>query len=556
MRKFSRRDHSNGDFSIDSDLSKKGDSPMRTHRPVLGLALVIALSLCSAALFAQVRPQPSPTATPSGEKASDPEKDKGRDRKPEEKPAQPEKPPSITHHEIKVDGKPLRYTATAGYLPMKDEEGKLKANIFFVAYTKEGGGSRRPITFTFNGGPGSSSVWLHLGAVGPKRVLMTDEGKPLPPPYRLVDNDYTWLSWTDLVFIDPVTTGYSRPATGEKPEQFHGLEEDLQSVGEFIRLYATKYSRWASPKFLAGESYGTTRAAGLSGYLQERYGMWLNGIVLISSILNFQTTDFAVGNDLPYVTFLPSYTTTAWYHKRLPADLQSDFRKALEESEKFASNEYTLALMKGSQLSDAERKSVAGKLARLTGLSAGFIEANDLRVTLPRFTKELLRSQRRTIGRLDSRFQGIDRDAAGERSEYDPSYAAIYGPYTAMINDYTRSELKYENDIPYEILTSRVRPWNYGTSQNRYVNVAETLRGAMSQNQFLKVFVAAGYYDFATPFFAAEYTFNHLQLDPALTRNIRLEHYESGHMIYIHKPSMEKMTKDVETFYRDAVPEK
>src|SRR5713226_8836003 len=389
---------------------------MRTHRRDFLSALVIALWLCSVVLFAQVRPQVSPTATPSGEKASDPEKDKGRDRKPDEKPPQPEKPPSVTHHEIKVDGKPLHYTATAGYLPMKDEEGKLKANIFFVAYTKEGGGSRRPITFTFNGGPGSSSVWLHLGAVGPKRVLMTDEGKPLPPPYRLVDNDYTWLSWTDLVFIDPVTTGYSRPATGEKPEQFHGLEEDLQSVGEFIRLYATKYSRWASPKFLAGESYGTTRAAGLSGYLQERYGMWLNGIVLISSILNF--------------------TTTAWYHKRLPADLQGDFRKALEESEKFASTEYTLALMKGSQLSDAERKSVAAKLGRLTGLSAGFIEANDLRVTLPRFTKELLRSERRTIGRLDSRFQGIDRDAAGERSEYDPSYAAIYGPYTAMINDY------------------------------------------------------------------------------------------------------------------------
>ncbi|HYT31973.1 MAG TPA: peptidase S10, partial [Thermoanaerobaculia bacterium] len=275
---------------------------MRTHRRDFMSALVIALWLCSSALFAQVRPQVSPAATPWGEKAPDPEKDKGRDRKPEEKPAQPEKPPSVTHHEIKVDGKPLKYTATAGYLPMKDEEGKLKANIFFVAYTKEGGGARRPITFTFNGGPGSSSVWLHLGAVGPKRVLMTDEGKPLPPPYRLVDNDYTWLSWTDLVFIDPVTTGYSRPATGEKPEQFHGLEEDLKSVGEFIRLFATKYSRWASPKFLAGESYGTTRAAGLSGYLQERYGMWLNGIVLISSILNFETTDFAVGNDLPYVT--------------------------------------------------------------------------------------------------------------------------------------------------------------------------------------------------------------------------------------------------------------
>jgi len=519
----------------------------------LAALLFSSVLLAPGLLLAQLRPGPTPT--PGSEtRPEKPAEEKGK--KPDEKPALPEKPPSVTHHEIRVDGKPLRYTATAGYMPMKDEEGKLKANIFFVAYTKEAGGARRPITFTFNGGPGSSSVWLHLGAVGPKRVLMTDEGKPLPPPYRLVDNDFTWLSWTDLVFIDPVTTGYSRPATGEKPEQFHGLEEDLQSVGEFIRLYATKYSRWASPKFLAGESYGTTRAAGLSGYLQERYGMWLNGIVLISSILNFQTTDFAVGNDLPYVTFLPSYTTTAWYHKRLPADLQADFRKALDESEKFAATEYTLALMKGSQLSDAERKTVSGKLARLTGLTAAFIEANDLRVTLPRFTKELLRSERRTIGRLDSRFQGIDRDAAGERSEYDPSYAAIYGPYTAMINDYTRSELKYENDIPYEILTSRVRPWNYGTAQNRYVNVAETLRGAMSQNQFLKVFVAAGYYDFATPFFAAEYTFRHLQLDPALTKNIRLEHYESGHMIYIHKPSLEKLTKDVETFYREAVPEK
>src|SRR6266849_5745244 len=228
---------------------------MRTHRRDFLSALVIALSLCSTALFAQVRPQPSPTTTPSGEKASEAEKDKGRDRKPEEKPAQPEKPPSVTHHEIKVDGKLLRYTATAGYMPMKDEEGKLKANIFFVAYTKGGGGSRRPITFTFNGGPGSSSVWLHLGAVGPKRVLMTDEGKPLPPPYRLVDNGFTWLSWTDLVFIDPVTTGYSRPATGEKPEQFHGLEEDLKSVGEFIRLYPNTTPCRDSTNLTAGASY-------------------------------------------------------------------------------------------------------------------------------------------------------------------------------------------------------------------------------------------------------------------------------------------------------------
>jgi len=516
------------------------------------LAAISILTFAPLGARAQRRPTPSPSPSPAEEQAA--EKDR-KEKKPEEK-APPEKPPTVTHHEIRIDGKPFRYTATAGYMPMKDENGKLKANIFYVAYSRDGGSAQRPITFTFNGGPGSSSVWLHLGAVGPKRVVMTDEGKPLPPPYRLVDNDFSWLAFTDLVFIDPVTTGYSRPAEGEKPEQFHGVEEDVQSVGEFIRLYTTRSGRWASPKFLAGESYGTTRAAALSGYLQDRYGMWLNGIVLVSSILNFQTADFNVGNDLPFILFLPSYTTTAWYHKKLSADLQGDFRKAVEESEKFAANDFTLALMKGDALTDNERASVAAKLARLTGLSEKFIAANDLRVTLPRFTKELLRGERRTIGRLDSRFEGIDRDAAGERSEYDPSYAAIYGPYTAMINDYLRTELKYENDLPYEILTGRVRPWHYGPAQNQYLNVAETLRGAMTQNQNLKILVAAGYYDFATPFFAAEYTFNHLQLDPTLRRNIKIEHYPSGHMVYIHKPSLEKMTKDVEQFYREAVPER
>ncbi len=526
---------------------------MRIRRGILVPVLAAVLSASSGLAAAQTpRATPSPSA---GAKSEDPSDKDRKDKKSEEK-AAPEKPPSVTHHEIRIDGKPFRYTATTGYMPMKDETGKLKANIFYIAYSKDGGSPQRPITFTFNGGPGSSSVWLHLGAVGPKRVVMTDEGKPLPPPYRLVDNEFTWLAFTDLVFIDPVTTGYSRPAEGEKPEQFHGVDEDVQSVGEFIRLFTTRSTRWASPKFLAGESYGTTRAAALSGYLQERYGMWLNGIVLISSILNFQTADFHVGNDLPFVLFLPSYTTTAWYHKRLPADLQADFAKAVDESEKFAANEYTLALARGDALSGEERAAVAARLSRLTGLSQTFVEENDLRVTLSRFTKELLRRERRTIGRLDSRFEGIDRDAAGERSEYDPSYAAIYGPYTAMINDYLRTELKYENDLPYEILTGRVRPWHFGPAQNQYLNVAETLRGAMTQNQNLKVLVAAGYYDFATPFFAAEYTFNHLQLDPTLRKNIRIEHYPSGHMVYIHKPSLEKMTRDVEGFYREAVPGK
>lgn len=498
-------------------------------------------------------PRPADDARAADDKDHKPPAD-DKDRKPsDEKPAREEKP-SVTHHEIRLDGKPFRYTATAGYMPMKDEAGKLKANIFYVSYTKDGGSARRPITYTFNGGPGSASVWLHMGAVGPKRVVMADDGQPLPPPYRLVDNESSWLTFTDLVFVDPVTTGYSRPASGEKPEQFHGVEEDVQWVGDFIRLWTTRNGRWSSPKFLAGESYGTTRAAGLSGYLQERHGMYLNGIVLISSILNFETADFNVGNDLPYVTFLPTYTTTAWYYKRLAPDLQADFRKAVEESKQFASAEYTVALMKGAKLTDGERKNVAQKLARLTGLSAAFVEQNDLRVTLGRFTKELLRDQQRTVGRLDSRFLGIDRDAGGDHGEYDPSMAAIRGPYGAVVNDYLRTELKYENDLPYELLTGRVAPWHFGNAQNRYLNVAETLRSAMTQNQALKVFVGAGYYDFATPFFAAEYTIDHLQLDPALRKNVTLEHYDAGHMMYIHKPSLLKLTADVAAFYAGAVP--
>jgi carboxypeptidase C (cathepsin A) len=519
--------------------------------------LLAALGVPARLAAQQRRPAPTPAAREdvdpkTEERDRDKDKDKDRDKdKDKDRPAKEEKP-SVTRHEITLGGKPFRYTATAGYMPMKDENGKLKANIFYVAYVKDGASARRPVTYTFNGGPGSASVWLHMGLVGPKRVVMADDGQPLPPPYRLVDNEATWLAFTDAVFIDPVTTGYSRPAAGEKPEQFHGVEEDVQWVGDFIRLWTSRNGRWSSPKFLAGESYGTTRAAGLSGYLQERHGMYLNGIVLISTILNFETADFNVGNDLPYVTFLPTYTTTAWYHKRLAPDLQASFQKALEESKQFAANEYTLALMKGSRLAGAERQAIAQKLSRLTGLPAKFIEANDLRVTLPRFTKELLRDQRRTVGRLDSRFLGIDRDSGGERSDYDPSMAAIRGPYGATVNDYIHTELKYDNDLPYELLTGRVRPWNYGSAQNRYVNVGETLRDAMSQNQSLKVFVGAGYYDFATPFFAAEYTFDHLGLDPALAKNITLEHYDAGHMMYIHKPSLIKLTADVAAFYAGA----
>ena len=515
-----------------------------TKRLFAVLALLAFAGLPAAATAQNRR---SPTPMPS--EAAAPEKGKDKDKDKEKK--EEEKPPSITHHTMTLGGKPFAYTATAGYMPMKDENGKLKANIFYVAYTKDGASNQRPMTYAFNGGPGSSSVWLHLGAIGPKRVLLTDEGWAPPPPYRLVDNEQTWLAFTDVVFIDPVTTGFSRPAEGEKAEQFHGLEEDLQSVGDFIRLWTTRYGRWASPKFLAGESYGTTRAAGLSGYLQNRHGMYLNGIVLMSTILNFQTARFDVGNDLPYVLFLPSYTAAAWYHKKLAADLAASLPKALEESEKFASGAYTLALGKGANLSAAERQQTVQELARLTGLSAEFVDEHDMRLALQDFNRELLRKERRVVGRLDGRFAAPERGGDGISS--DPSYAAIYGPFAAMLNDYVKNELKYENDLPYEILTDRVRPWSYATYENRYVNVAERLRGAMTQNPALKVFVAAGYYDFATPYFAAQYTFDHMGLDPSLQKNIHVEHFAAGHMMYIHKPSLEKLTKDVAAFYAGAM---
>lgn len=480
---------------------------------------------------------------------------------------------SETRHTIEIDGKQIDYLATAGTIVLREEEEgedkkvegeKPKASIFFVAYTKEQSGMThdaaadrpRPITFSFNGGPGSSSVWLHLGLLGPRRVRVTDtDDQPLPPPYGLEDNLHSLLDVTDLVFIDPVSTGYSRAIEGEKASQFHDFKKDIEAVGEFIRLYTTRFKRWSSPKFLIGESYGTTRAAGLSGFLQDRHGMYLNGIMLISTILNFQTARFVPGNDLPYILFLPTFAATAWYHRQLSEDLQQDLYATLDEVEAFAMKDYTLALMKGDVLAGDEREKIAEGLVRYTGLSREYVEQTNFRIKIHRFVKELLRNQRRTVGRLDSRFIGIDRDAAGEAYEYDPSYAAIQGAYTATLNDYVRAELAFESDLPYEILTSRVHPWSFDEHQNQYVNVAETLRAAMSKNPFLKVFVANGYYDLATPYFATRYTFAHMELDADLRDNILLKHYEAGHMMYIHEESLAALKRDLATFILSAVPE-
>jgi carboxypeptidase C (cathepsin A) len=504
------------------------------------------------------RPPQQPTATPgaTASPSTSPGTGTQQQRGPQERPSpSPEEPPVVTHHEIRVGGRALRYTATAGMMPIKNRDGETEARMFFTAYTLDDGGAHghRPLTFSFNGGPGSASVWLHMGAIGPKRVRMNSDGTMPAPPYDLVDNEHTWLTQSDLVFIDPVGTGYSRAVRPELASKFFGLQGDIESVGEFIRLYLTRYERWTSPLFLAGESYGTTRASALSGYLIDR-GIALNGVVLISTIMNFETTNFAPGNDIPYVLFLPSYAATAWYHKKLPPDLQSKpVAEVAAEAERWASNEYTLALEKGDKLAGADRQDVVAKMARLTGLSPQFVDNANLRVSLNLFRKELLRAERRSIGRLDARFKGYDSNLASDSPDYDPSEAAIRPPYTSTFNNYVRSELNYKNDLEYYILGGGIwSPWNWGTNNN-YVDTSVALRNALAKNPYLKVFVAMGYYDMATPYYAADYTIHHISLDPMLLRNISTGHYEAGHMMYIDEKSLGRMRADIGKFMQDSM---
>ena len=482
-----------------------------------------------------------------------------KETKPEEKKEAkaeaPEEITSVTEHSIVVNGRTLEYTVTAGTMLLKAEDEKEgekpKATVFYVAYTlnNQEEASNRPLTFSFNGGPGSSSVWMHLGMLGPKRVLLDDEGMAVAPPYELVDNEYTLLDKTDLVFIDPVSTGYSRSVPGEEAKQFHTDKTDIESVGSFIHLYTTRNNRWGSAKFLIGESYGTTRAAGLSSHLAEKHGMYLNGIMLISAILNFGTARFNEGNDLPYILFLPTYAATAWYHKQLPAKQQErPLEEFLADVKQFAGTEYTLALMKGAALSPQERSRIVNKLYNFTGLSKKYIEQTDLRINIHRFCKELRRDENLTVGRIDSRYTGYDRDSAGEYPERDPSMGATGGAYSATFKDYVRRELGFEVDIPYNILAGLYKTWKYDRWENQYVNMAEELRKTMVTNPFMKIFVANGYYDLATPYFATEYTFNHLGIPAELQDNISMGYYESGHMMYVHMPSLVKIKDDLANF--------
>ena len=355
-----------------------------------------------------------------------------------------------TRHVLTTGGRTISYIASAGCLQMKEEAGKPRANIFYVAYDKTAGGNdaERPVTFVFNGGPGASSVFLHLGALGPKRVLLNDDGTALPAAVKLVENDYTWLEFTDLVFIDPVGTGYSRAAQGVDAKQFYSVEEDAKLAGEFIRLYVTRNKRWLSPKFIAGESYGATRATAIAGYLQNTLNMNLSGLVLISPALNFQTFRFNTGNDLAAALCLPSYTAAAWYHKKLGASLQDNLQKTLREVEEWTQSEYLVSLQKGSQLSNDDQAKIDAKLAGYTCLSSKYISLSNMRISPSRFARELLREERRTIGILDALVKGIDSDAAGENPEFDPALFLTTGQYAAAMNDYVRRELKYVTDIP------------------------------------------------------------------------------------------------------------
>ncbi|MBI3568480.1 MAG: peptidase S10 [Gemmatimonadetes bacterium] len=439
-------------------------------------------------------------------------------------------------------------------LPIRNEQsGETDGNMFYVAYTKDGADpATRPIAFIFNGGPGSATVWLHMGAFGPKVVALNPDGTNPPPPYTYKDNPNTLLDQADLVFLDPVGTGYSRATSPQNGPKFWGLDEDMHAVAEFIRLYLTRNERWASPRFIAGESYGTTRAAHLSGYLTDN-GIALNGVVLLSAVLNFENSRPSRGNDIAYVGFLPSFAMTAYYHKKVAPDLQKlpleEFARSVET---FASGEYAAALMKGSALSAAERKAIVTKIARYTGMSEQFVLDSDLRIELAHFSTELLHDQRLQSGRLDSRLTSYMQDPLAGRTGFDPSDASIRNSFTPVLNDYVRRELGYKNDNLYYILGGGIGRWRY--EEGQYANVVPSLERAFAKNPDMHLFVAMGYYDMATPYWAVQYTLDHMTVEPKVRASrIHTDHFTAGHMMYIDAASMKKLREDLRGFIDGAI---
>lgn len=461
--------------------------------------------------------------------------------------------PVETHHELSLMTRTLKYTARAGVIPLKDEFDETEAEVFFTAYTLEDVGdiSARPLVFCFNGGPGSASIWLHLGAIGPYRVRMADEGWMPPPPYQIEPNEHTWLDVADLVFVDPVGTGYSRAAKEDLDKKFWNFKGDIESTGEFIRLYLTRYHRWESPLYMAGESYGTTRVAGLAGLLVEQ-GIAFNGLILISTALALRPIFFEEGDDLPFQLFVPTYTAAAWYHKKLGPDLQQrELRELLDEVEDWSGSDYTVALMKGDRLTDTERQSIARTLARYTGLEESYVLGSNLRIDIMRFCKELLRAEKRSIGRLDSRFKGIEAIGVNEVPEFDVSMVAIKPPYTAMFNSYAATELGVRTDLTYIALNEDIEPkWEW--EKGKLPNTGEALRSAIAKNRFMRVFVGQGFYDLATPHFATEYMINHMNVDPEVRQNISMAYYPAGHMFYLDVASLAQLKRDAAGFVESA----
>ncbi len=460
--------------------------------------------------------------------------------------------PVVTHHSITVRGRTMNYTATVAQMPLKDPAGETEAHIFYMAYTLDGAGdTKRPLTFCFNGGPGSASLWVHMGGMGPRSPRLLPDGGMPPPPYQLKDNQDTWLDMTDLVFIDPVGTGYSRAKTIEIARRMNSVNGDIQSVGEFMRLYVDHNNRELSPLFIAGESYGTFRAAGLAGYLVDR-GLAFNGIVLIGTTLNLETI-WSRSDDLVYQLELPSYAADAWYHKKVAADLQSkDLKSFVKEVEDFATGEFALALAKGDELPPTERKAIVDKLVRYTGLDAPYIEESNLRFDVSHFTRQLLRDKQETIGRYDGRLVGASALNTGETSEFDPSSTEITPPFTAAFTNYMRTELNYKTDM-YYYPSGGIQPWDYGV-QNGFGDTTSMLRNALTKNPYMKVLVAAAYYDLATPVYAVEYTFRHMGLNPQMHKRVSWAYYQAGHMLYIDSQSHTKLHHDVGEFLSGALP--